>query len=80
MPGLAEALDRRYRIVTAHSTILRFARQPQNLPELVQFLQAARARDFGTFEIDHVDFVLNDWFMSHDKVVVLARYPLGGSS
>jgi 2'-5' RNA ligase len=75
--GLGDGLDRRYRSVTAHSTILRFQTLPESLPELVRFLETARTRDLGTFRADQVEFVFNDWYMTQDVVRVLARYPLG---
>jgi 2'-5' RNA ligase len=74
--GLGTSLDRRYRIVTAHATILRFYAQPANLPALVAFLTSLRDHDLGTFRVEQVEFVTNDWYMSHDRVQVLARYPL----
>ena len=73
--GLGDMLDRRYRIVTAHSTILRFQSQPENLPALIRYLEGARTRDMGTFTADAAEFTFNDWYMSHDVVRVLARYP-----
>jgi 2'-5' RNA ligase len=75
--GLGDTLDRRYRIVTTHSTILRFQAQPGNLPDLVRFLESARTRDLGAFTAENVEFTFNDWYMSHDVTRVLERYPLG---
>jgi 2'-5' RNA ligase len=74
--GLAEALDRRYKIVTAHATIMRFRSQPRNLQGLISKLVSARDRDFGVTEIDKIYFVVNDWYMLHDRVSVLTTYPL----
>lgn len=76
--GLGETLDRRYRLVTAHSTILRFSSQPEHLPRLVEFLKSARERDLGTFEVREIEWVTNDWYMSHDRVRLLGRYALKG--
>jgi hypothetical protein len=76
--GLAGTLDRRYRISTAHSTFLRFRSVPDRLPELVRGLEAARTREFGAFTVDHLDFVINDWYMSHNKGSIIERYTLRG--
>ncbi len=38
-----------------------------------------RNRDFGISEINRVDFVINDWYMSYDKVRVLDSFRLIGS-
>jgi 2'-5' RNA ligase len=74
--GLGETLDRRYHIVTAHSTVLRFQAQPDHLPELVRYLAAQRGREIGMFSAERVEFTLNDWYMSHDVVRVLETYRL----
>jgi 2'-5' RNA ligase len=74
--GLGETLDRRYRIVTAHSTVLRFQAQPDHLSDLVRYLIAQRTREIGGFAVEAVEFTFNDWYMSHDVVRVLETYPL----
>lgn len=74
--GLGSTLDRRYRTVTAHSTFMRFQAQPSNLPGLVDRLTSLREIDLGTFDVNQVEFVQNDWFMSRDRIVRLACYPL----
>jgi 2'-5' RNA ligase len=76
--GLGGSLDRRYRIVTAHSTILRFQSPPETLPRLLEFLESVRTLDLGACEVREIDWVTNDWYMSHDRVRVLGRYLLTG--
>jgi 2'-5' RNA ligase len=78
--GLGGSLDRRYRIVTAHSTILRFQSPPETLPRLLEFLESVREHDLGAFEVREIEWVTNDWYMSHDRVRALGQYVLGGSS
>jgi 2'-5' RNA ligase len=74
--GLAENLDVRYKIATAHSTIMRFRSQPRDIQKLIARLHTARDCDFGSTMVDQIDFVFNDWYMSHDRVEVLATYHL----
>jgi 2'-5' RNA ligase len=81
--GLGDAglpFNERYekKTVAAHSTIMRFRSQPENVGRLFSMLQAERERnrDFGISEINRVDFVINDWYMSRDKVKVVERYGL----
>ncbi|MBI5961121.1 MAG: 2'-5' RNA ligase family protein [Chloroflexi bacterium] len=74
--GLGGALDQRYRIVTAHTTIMRFRTPPQNPLRLVEFLQSVHARDLGMFTVRRVDWVTNDWYLSSDRVRLLASYTL----
>jgi 2'-5' RNA ligase len=77
--GLADGLDVRYRIVTAHATFMRFAAPPRDLLSLTARLLAARTHDFGKTWVEQIDLVANDWYMAHDRVQVLATYPLHGA-
>ena len=74
--GLAGSLDTRYRIVTAHTTMMRFRARPHHLPSLVRQLRLAREREFGSALVERIDLVVNDWYMANDRVQLLACYPL----
>lgn len=74
--GLGEGLDERYRISTAHVTVMRFQTQPRNLRQLVDTLASCREYDFGQMSFRTLQLVKNDWYMSSDRVEVLAEYPL----
>jgi 2'-5' RNA ligase len=74
--NLGEGLDERYRITTAHVTIMRFRTQPQDLRRFVQVLGRYREQNFGQLTFQTVQLVKNDWYMSADRVEVLADYPL----
>ena len=74
--SLGEGLDERYRIITAHTTIMRFRTQPQDLRRFVQVLGSHREQNFGQLTFQTVQLVKNDWYMSADKLEVLADYPL----
>ncbi len=74
--GLAGYLDVRYKIITAHITLMRFQKLPRDLPRLVAALTAARARVFGQTTVARLEFVINDWYMSRDKVQTVVAYPL----
>jgi 2'-5' RNA ligase len=74
--NLGAGLDQRYRIKAAHSTVMRFQRQPRDLPRLVETLSLYRDHDFGQTAFDALFLVKNDWYMSSDRVEVLAEYPL----
>jgi 2'-5' RNA ligase len=74
--GLAESLDSRYRISTAHATLMRFQTQPCDLHRLVAWLSATRERDFGRAVVEDIEFVANDWYMSRERVTTLATYSL----
>jgi 2'-5' RNA ligase len=74
--GLGEGLDKRYRISTAHATVMRFQTQPRNLRKLVETLAGYREYGFGQTTFRTLQLVKNDWYMSSDKVEVLAEYSL----
>lgn len=74
--GLGEGLDKRYHISTAHATVMRFQTQPRNLRKLVDTLAGYREYGFGQTTFRTLQLVKNDWYMSSDKVEVLAEYSL----
>ncbi len=74
--GLGAGLDERYRIATAHCTIMRLANPPRDLDGLAKLLDANRARDIGETRVRSLLLVQNDWYMSRDRVSILAEYPL----
>lgn len=76
--GLADGLELRYQSTAAHITALRFRAPPANLDALAAYIAARRDADYGPCPIHAIEFVVNDWTMSHDRVRLLARYALGG--
>jgi 2'-5' RNA ligase len=74
--GLAGSLDQRYRLVTAHSTLMRFASDLQDPVLFGEALRRFRDRDFGSSEIGSLELVLNDWYMSSETLVTLGAYRL----
>lgn len=76
--GLGGALDRRYRLETAHLTLVRFAAPLRDAAGFVGALAAARDADFGSSAVDGVELVLGDWYHTAAREQALARYPLRG--
>jgi 2'-5' RNA ligase len=74
--GLSTGLDQRYRLVTAHSTIMRFSTALHNPQAFACFLLENRNRNFGSFEVTELQLVKNDWYMSQQHTPVIATYPL----
>lgn len=59
---LTTSIDARYKITTAHTTIMRF-HQPLKQPEpFVELLATHREHDFGTLEVNQLDYVFNNWY------------------
>lgn len=70
------ALDRRYRLVTAHMTLLRFTEPLRDAARYAALLYALRDDRLGTLRIDHAQLVVNDWYMSSQSLVQVATLPL----
>lgn len=74
--SLEHSIDSRYRLNTAHLTVVRF-KQPITRPkELIMRLKHFRNFNFGTFTIDKLHLVYNDWYQSIQKVEELNTFAL----
>jgi 2'-5' RNA ligase len=74
--GLGQGLDQRYRLQTAHSTVLRF-RAPLHQPQaFAARLERYRQQPFGTTTVERLALVVNDWYMSENVVRVIEHYQL----
>lgn len=74
--GLGGDLDQRYRLVTAHNTVLRFCAPLRQPLAFAQVLESFRTTNFGTSTISHLELVLCDWYMSHELIEPLGEYQL----
>ncbi|AHJ97918.1 hypothetical protein [Hymenobacter swuensis] len=75
--GLQQSIDTRYSIHTAHSTVIRFTRPLSDAPMLVARLAQYQEQFIGTFVVDVVELVFNDWYQRARTTVLLGTYPLG---
>ncbi len=74
--GLDGTLDQRYRLVTAHSTVLRFVAPPVEPARLAAVLAEMRDVPLGTMRVDSLQLVINDWYMSSAAVEPVATFML----
>ncbi len=74
--GLQQSIDHRYSIQTAHSTVIRFRKPIANTALLLQNIEKYRERLFGSFEVDEVELVYNDWYQRTANTIVLEKYKL----
>jgi 2'-5' RNA ligase len=74
--GLGAGLDQRYRLVTAHMTVLRFVAPPADPARLAAALAALRDAPLGTMTVDTLELVVNDWYMSSAAVEPIERFTL----
>ena len=59
---LQQSIDKRYAIQTAHSTIIRFREELRNPVALLNLVEKYRDFNFGTFTVEKIELVYNDWY------------------
>lgn len=74
--GFSGVLDRRYKISTAHMTVMRFCRPEADWSRLLAVLEVGRSLDFGSMTADGLELVLGDWYASAGTVQRLSEYRL----
>jgi 2'-5' RNA ligase len=74
--GLGDRLDRRYKINSAHLTIMRFRQQTADWKPLVNALAENRDTDFGGTQVNRIQLIWGDWYASADIARTLQEYSL----
>jgi 2'-5' RNA ligase len=74
--GLAGGVDQRYRLESAHMTVVRFRAPLCESERFAIALEQARGRSFGTATVRSLRLVKNDWYMSRRATETLERYRL----
>ncbi len=74
--SLGASLDQRYRLVTAHITLFRFAAPLQGTQRFMALLDSLRDEPLGGMRVNEVELVINDWYMSSNSVERVAIMPL----
>ena len=74
--NVEQSLDKRYQLVTAHSTVLRFIKPVEEKERIFELIDAFKDFDFGKQYFDQVKFVYNDWYQSNSIVKDLNTYLL----
>lgn len=73
---IQQTIDKRYTIQTAHSSVFRLKHSLQNKTEYLQLLERYKAHNFGTFLVDSLELVYNDWYQREAHVKKLFEFPL----
>ena len=73
--GIKGPFDDRYHNISAHVTLVRF-RSRDKVKLLVQEIDKLEICDLGVCPVDRLELVMNDWYMSKDKVEVLKSFEL----
>ncbi|GAA5219765.1 2'-5' RNA ligase family protein [Membranihabitans marinus] len=66
--SLQQTLDIRYAIQTAHSTIVRFRSDFNDIYSFIQLIETNLDINFGEFTVEEVELVYNDWYQ-REKLV-----------
>ena len=74
--GLGEGVDQRYRLRTAHMTVVRFRSPLSDSRRFAAALEEARQKAFGMTTVRSLSLVENDWYMSHRATRILKSYRL----
>jgi 2'-5' RNA ligase len=77
--GLQQSIDQRYSIQTAHSTVMRFRSPLQNPAQLLEKLAEYQHHFIGSFAVDSVELIYNDWYQRARNTVLLEKFSLGKS-
>jgi 2'-5' RNA ligase len=72
--GLAQGVDERYRLETAHMTVVRFRVPLRQSAKFARALEQARHRWFGVTTVKSLVLVENDWYMSRQCTRTLRRF------
>ena len=70
------SIDSRYKISTAHITVMRFRKDLTQPKELVRALDKFRNHSFGSMTINQLYLVFNDWYQRREIVKDLATFAL----
>lgn len=73
---LQQSIDKRYAIQTAHSTVVRFKEKLINKFEFLNIMEEYRNHDFGTFKVNKIELVYNDWYQRAKFVEKLSEFDI----
>ncbi|PML57364.1 2'-5' RNA ligase family protein [Vibrio lentus] len=72
--GVRVTFDSRYKLVTAHSSIIRFKAPLNDAQQLLALCQRYRNHDFGRVVLEDFELVFNNWYQNLDVTMSLAKY------
>ncbi len=80
--NLEQSLDKRYRLVTAHCTLVRFQKPLLDTEAAAVLAILERFQDyfFGCQHFEQVEFVCNDWYQRQKNVTLVESFVLPGKN
>ena len=73
---LQQSIDKRYSIKTAHSTVIRLRKELTNKEDFLRTIEDNKDRYFGTFKVDNLELVYNDWYQRNKFVEQLHNFKI----
>jgi 2'-5' RNA ligase len=70
------SIDQRYRLTTAHATVIRFKNPLRDGEEFLKMMEHYKNFDFGYSHIQEMELVFNDWYQRKDRCQSLELYTL----
>lgn len=74
--SLEQSIDKRYAIQTSHSTIFRLKNKISDKENFLNKVNEYRDFYFGSFEVDTLELVFNDWYQRKEYVKTLYKFCL----
>lgn len=74
--ALEQSIDSRYSISTAHSTVMRFTEKLVNPEKLIEITEEFRDYNFGSFKVEKVELVFNDWYQREKNTIHLKNFDI----
>ena len=68
---LQHSIDSRYALKTAHSTVMRFRTEVKEKSALIDVVHQFKDARLGTFQVDQMELVFNDWYQRKSKSKLL---------
>lgn len=75
--GLRHSIDSRYPIQTAHMTFLRYVNPIADIKSFSNKLEQFESAYMGSFQVNEMELVFNDWYQRKNNQIRLRQFPLG---
>jgi hypothetical protein len=69
-------MDVRYKINSAHITVMRYCDVNADWKKLLALLTANRTTNFGETRVENIELILGDWYASANTARTLQEYKL----
>ncbi|MDZ7692502.1 MAG: hypothetical protein U5K69_15435 [Balneolaceae bacterium] len=74
--NLQHSIDKRYRLQTAHMTVIRFKEPFVQSEKFIKTVADFRDRNFGSCVVNQLELVGNDWYQQKEKIKLVDKFTL----